>query len=393
MDIEHLRDDRTEVPRSTASHFRGDVQGLRALAVTLVVLAHASVPHLAGGYIGVDVFFVISGYVITGLLLRQSEITVRAKLRTFYSRRIRRIIPAATVVLVTTVIATYAWLGPNPGQPLLADVRWASLFAANWHLIATSSSYFIPGVPPSLVTHFWSLAVEEQFYIFFPLVVFSVAASVAARRRSLTFALVLVSGVVASAWWSWHLTPLNAIQAYYSPFTRFWELALGALVALVPRAWTRAASRVNGVLGWIALVVIVVAAFRLTDGSVYPGTLAWWPCGATAVLLWTGESSAFGPASLLATRPLQYVGNVSYSFYLWHYGWLMLPLEYATSPMAPSSRILQVAAAFGCAVLSYHFIENPIRRSKWLDRRPYAAGLLLVGCLATTWGVTLLYAG
>lgn len=379
--------------RPSSSHFRPDIQGLRALAVLLVVFAHASVPHFAGGYIGVDVFFVISGYVITDLLLRQPAHSVRANLKSFYARRIRRIIPAATVVLVATVIATYMWLGPNTGVPLLTDVRWASLFAANWHLIQTSSSYFIPGVPPSLVTHFWSLAVEEQFYIVFPLLVFSLGMLVAAKRRPIALGGVLILAIVASSWWSIHLTPINAIDAYYSPFTRFWELALGGLIVVLPRRWAERTPRLNAVVGALAIVVVVVAAMRLTDFSVYPGALAWWPCGATALLLWTGQASAVGgPATWLSWRPVQYVGNVSYSFYLWHYLWLMLPQQYATSPMAPLSRVLQVLAAFFCAVISYHFLENPIRRSKWLDQRPYAAGLLLVGCLLVTWSVTFLYA-
>jgi peptidoglycan/LPS O-acetylase OafA/YrhL len=363
------------------------------LAVVLVVLAHANVPHLEGGYIGVDVFFVISGYVITGVLIRQRETSVRANLRVFYSRRIRRIIPAATVVLVATVIATYLWLGPYVGVPLLTDVRWASLFAANWHLIQTGSGYFIPGVPPSLVTHYWSLGVEEQFYIVFPLIVFSLCVIFGVRRRAHVLAVVLVLAIIASSWWSVHLTSINATQAYYSPFTRFWELALGGLLVLLPRAWSERTPRLNAVVATVALVAVVTAALSLNDQSVYPGVLAWWPCGATAVLLWTGQASCtFGPATLFSWRPFQYVGNVSYSFYLWHYLWLMLPQQYATTPMSSLSRVAQVLAAFACAVLSYHVLENPIRRSTWLDERPYAVGLLLVGCLAVTWSVTLLYA-
>jgi peptidoglycan/LPS O-acetylase OafA/YrhL len=379
-------------PVPPASSFRADIQGLRALAVVLVVLAHAGVPHLAGGYIGVDVFFVISGYVITSLLLRQPPRSVRANLAHFYARRIRRIIPAATVVLVATVVATYAWLGASTGQSLVGDVRWASFFALNWHFIQTSSSYFVPGVPPSLVTHYWSLAIEEQFYIVFPLLVFSVGVAFG-RRRTLVLGVVLAAAVATSSWWSIHLSSINAVQAYYSPFTRFWELALGGLLVLLPSAWATRTPRTNAIAGTAALAVVIGAAWRLTDTSVYPGALAWWPCAAAAVLLWTGQSSAAGgPVSWLSWRPVRYVGDVSYGFYLWHYAWLMLPLQYATTPVAPAARLVQVAAAFACAVASYHLLENPIRRSTWLDQRPYASGLLLIGCLALTWGVTLIYA-
>ena len=391
---EHLKSSESlrRRPSGTSSHFRPDIQGLRAVAVLLVVFSHANVPHFAGGYIGVDVFFVISGFVITDLLLRQPDHHVRANLVSFYSRRIRRIIPAATVVLVATVVAAYALLGPVVGMPLISDVRWASLFAANWHFIQTSSSYFIPGVPPSLVTHFWSLAVEEQFYIVFPIILFTVGAFVLGRRRPAALGLFLVIAIVASSWWSIHLSVISATEAFYSPLTRFWELALGGVLVVVPRSWAQRTPRMNAVGATIALAVIGVAAWRLNDTSVYPGSLAWWPCGATAILLWTGQAPlSGGPATWLSWRPLQYVGNVSYSFYLWHYAWLMIPQQYATTPMAPLSRLLQIMGAFGCAVISYHFLENPIRRSKWLDQRPYAVFLLLIGCLFVTWSVTYLY--
>jgi peptidoglycan/LPS O-acetylase OafA/YrhL len=378
--------------RRSSSYYRPDIQGLRALAVLLVVLAHAGVPHLGGGYIGVDVFFVISGYVITGLLRRQPDVSIRKNLGGFYSRRIRRIVPASSVVLIATVVAAYAWLGASTGVPLLTDVRWAEFFGANWRFIATSSSYFIPGVPPSLVTQYWSLGVEEQFYIVFPLIVFTIGLLFGARRRATVLAVVLVAAVIVSSWWSIHLTGINATEAYYSPFTRFWELALGGLLTLGPPRWAQRTPRLNALLAVGALVAIALSAFWLTDLSAYPGALAWWPCAAAAVLLWTGQASARGgPATWLSWRPVTYVGDVSYSFYLWHYAWLMLPLQYATTPMAPFSRLAQVLGAFGCAVISYHFLENPIRHSKWLDARPWAAAGLLVVCLGVVYAVTLVY--
>ena len=392
-EIENLEPVEPQVAlRRTSSHFRRDIQGLRALAVVLVVLAHANVPHLGGGYIGVDVFFVISGYVITELLRRQPDASIRKNLAGFYSRRIRRIVPASSVVLVATVVAAYYWLGPATRVPLLSDVRWSEFFAANWRLIQTSSSYFIPGVPPSLVTQYWSLGVEEQFYIIFPLIVFTVAMLFAARRRPLALAVVLGAAIIASSWWSIHLTGINATEAYYSPFTRFWELALGGILTLAPASWARRTPRLNAVLGTLAIVVVALSAFWLTDLSVYPGSLAWWPCAGAAVLLWTGQASARGgPASWLSWRPVTYVGDVSYSFYLWHYAWLMLPLQYATTPMAPWSRLLQVLGAFVCAVISYHFLENPIRHSKWLDARPWASLGLLLGFLGAVYAVTVIY--
>ena len=376
--------------RTAHQTFRPDIQGLRAVAVILVILAHASVPGFEGGYLGVDVFFVISGFVITSLLLRQPPRHVRQNLAYFYARRIRRIVPAATLTLVGTTFAAYFLLGTNFVPQLLGDVRWASLFSANFRLIHTGSNYFIPGVAPSLVTHYWSLAVEEQFYLFFPLVVFSLTWLTPLRSRATSLGLFLAAAIAASAWYSWHLTPISPTVAYYSPFTRFWEIALGGLVAILPAAWARRTPNLNAVLAVVALVGLAAAVWRLNVASVYPGLLAWWPCGTTAILLWTGQASTpGGPSSWLSWRPLRYVGDISYSLYLWHYVWLMLPLQMVHPPTSPWARVIEVAGAFACAVISYHLLENPIRHSKRLDRDGVAVALMLIICVGLSWDATL----
>jgi peptidoglycan/LPS O-acetylase OafA/YrhL len=370
--------------------FRPDIQGLRAIAVILVILAHARVPGFEGGYIGVDVFFVISGFVITSLLRRQPSRPVRDNLAYFYARRIRRIVPAATLTLVATTFAAYFLLGTNFVPQLLGDVRWASLFSANFRLIRTGSNYFIPGVAPSLVTHYWSLAVEEQFYLFFPLVVFSIAMFTPLKNRTTPLALFLIAAIAASAWYSWHLTPISPTVAYYSPFTRFWEIALGALVALIPAAWAKRTPHLNTLLGVAAFIGLALAVWRLNTMSVYPGLLAWWPCATTAVLLWTGQASIpGGVATWLSFRPLRYIGDVSYSLYLWHYVWLMLPLQMVHPPTSPWAREIEIAGAFLCAVISYHLLENPIRHSKRLDRDGVAVALMLLICVGLSWDATL----
>ncbi|NBV26106.1 MAG: acyltransferase, partial [Actinobacteria bacterium] len=189
-------------PENEAQYFRRDIQGLRALAVILVILAHAKVANFAGGYIGVDIFFVISGFVITGLLLRQSGQNVVRQLGTFYARRIRRIMPAATLVIIGTLVAAFYWIGPFSAQPLLADARWASGFWANFHFITVGTDYFSQGLPPSLILHYWSLAVEEQFYFVFPLVLFVTAALFGLRRHRVILSVFLGILVAASAIWS-----------------------------------------------------------------------------------------------------------------------------------------------------------------------------------------------
>lgn len=377
--------------------FRTDIQLLRALAVLLVIFYHASVPHFGGGYIGVDVFFVISGFVITNVLQRSPTGNSLQQLANFYARRIRRLIPAASLVLITTVVVTYFFLGPNIGIPLLSDVRFASLFSLNFHLIASGSTYFNPGVPPSLVTHFWSLAVEEQFYLAFPLL-FLFLRKLFTTGRKIAIVIFLLVVIVASSWWSIHISTNNAVAAYYSPFTRLWELALGALLTQLAPTPPALSVQMRHALSAIGVLAILSSAFLLTSASVYPGFLAWIPCAATAlVIVASNDSFTSSKKAMKYLRPIVYVGDISYSLYLWHFVWLMLPLQYAmtinlsTTVMSPGIRLAQVAGAFLCAALSNRFFERPIRKSDLIDNRQYVALLLFAGCVGTTLAITYLY--
>ncbi|HEY5121533.1 MAG TPA: acyltransferase [Acidimicrobiales bacterium] len=374
-----------------SSKFRPDVQGLRAAAVTLVILAHAGVAYCAGGFIGVDVFFVISGFVITQSLVDFGPGHLRRSLSTFYGRRIRRIVPAATLALVATTIAAYVFLRHNFPPLLIGDVRWASLFAENFRLTSTSANYFIPGLTPSLVTQFWSLAVEEQFYLFYPLIFLTTMTLAPVQHRRNALRILLGVGVVVSAWWSWHATGASPISSYYSLLTRFWELALGGLVTLTPAAWRCRSRTLAIVAALVALGVIATATVRLNSLSAYPGVLAWWPCAATAALLWSGERAAIGgPYSWLSWRPVRYVGDLSYSLYLSHYAWLILPLYLTASTPSGAERVAEVAGTVVCAVLSYRFVENPLRHSARLRRDMFATVMILVIGVAATWDTTLI---
>lgn len=382
-------------------HFRHDIQGLRALAVILVILAHAKVPHIAGGYIGVDVFFVISGFVITELLLRSSDdnvVTIRQKASSvlvamgrFYGRRVRRIMPAATLVMLGTVLASYHYLGPYTSIPLLDDIRWASTFRANFHFITVGMDYFSQGLPPSLITHFWSLAVEEQFYFVFPLLLLGVGAIVGLRRHRVFLSAILTIVVVWSAYES-HVLTTGSPYAYYSPKTRFWEIGFGALLAALPLTLRQIPVAAAAVVSWISIAVIAFAAWNLTDTSLVPGTLTWLACAPTGLLLFFGGAATPWSANgVLARQPFRYVGDVSYSLYLFHWVWLNLPLQYAQikygvmTSLSPAARVEQVAAAFVCAVVSYHFFENPIRRSKWLDRHGWVTAILAGVMVGLVW--------
>jgi peptidoglycan/LPS O-acetylase OafA/YrhL len=363
------------------------VQGLRAVAVVLVILAHAKLAHFTGGFVGVDVFFVISGFVITGLLIREEELRIRHKLLTFYTRRIRRIMPAATLTLLVTLWMTYHWLGLFAGRTLGTDARWASLFSANWRFIDVKTNYFASQQPPSVILHFWSLAVEEQFYFVFPIFVFLIWALCAGvrRRRTLLYCLVVI--IATSATWCAYQTHVDPISAYYSPFTRVWELGLGAFTLLLPES-VRVPHRVmNSLISWIAFAAILAAAVLFTDTTSYPGTAVWWPVGATALVLWAGKSrSGAGAEWLLARQPAKFVGDLSYSLYLWHYPILMIPMQFAvTDSISTGSRMELIAIAFAVAIVSYYLVENPIRRSKRLAQSAILTFAMALGLIASVW--------
>jgi peptidoglycan/LPS O-acetylase OafA/YrhL len=299
--------------------FRPDVEGLRAVAVLLVVLHHANLPGLSGGFVGVDVFFVISGFVITGLLLRERASTDHTSLRSFYGRRVRRILPAATVVIVTMVIATYAVLGAVYGDPTAVAARWTAVFLANFHFAGIGTDYLTATVPPSPLQNFWSLAVEEQFYLVYP-AIFLVAASVRSRmsiRARLT--VVLVPIILASLLVSAIQTGTSPNVAFFSPVTRAWELALGALVAVATPTLLRMHRTVAGALTWVGMAAIGYAAFAYSSSTSYPGTAVIVPVVGTALVIAGGSAvPARAAESILRLPPFQWVGRLSYSLYLWH---------------------------------------------------------------------------
>jgi peptidoglycan/LPS O-acetylase OafA/YrhL len=356
------------------------------LAVLLVIGNHAQIPGFASGFMGVDVFFVISGYVITKLLLRQVTKGIRQGLADFYSRRIRRIVPAATATLVATLVFGELVLGPRLDPGLPGDVRWASLFAGNFRLISTNSNYFVPGIHPSLVTQFWSLAVEEQFYFVFPLFLFLLVRYVPPTRRHQALRVTLGMGIALSAWYSIHVSPGQPVAAYYSPFTRFWELGVGSLLATVTTSRPIRTIRSERLAVGLGLVLLVVAMLTLNSTSVYPGWAAWLPCTATVLLIWAGAGGVRTSISrLLSSRPLRYVGDISYSLYLTHYVWFALPTQLATPLTGWKWRVLELVATALTATCSYRFLENPIRRSRRLGADRMAIVLVLALCIATSW--------
>jgi peptidoglycan/LPS O-acetylase OafA/YrhL len=369
---------------------RDDIQGLRAIAVLLVVLGHAGVPLVAGGFVGVDVFFVLSGYLITGLLLADALENGRVSLVRFYVRRARRILPAAALTLVATMIAAHHLLNFVRARDVVHDSMWAAFFAANSHFAAEGADYFQQGQPPSPIQHFWSLSVEEQFYFVWPTLL-GLALFGLVRRRASRARLLLVIGAVgtASLAWSIHATADSRATAYFSTATRAWELALGAALAVATPFLAHVPGSVRIALGWAGIAAIACAAAVFSSATAFPGYAALLPTlGAAAVIASVEHHAAVGrPLSL---RPFRFVGDRSYALYLWHWPVLVIAAGYAGHSVSLGVKLGLVAFAFALSVVSYALVEDPLRRLRW----PAPVGSLAwPASAAAVVGVALLISG
>ncbi len=349
--------------------FRPDIQGLRALAVALVVIYHLYPSLLPGGFVGVDVFFVISGFLITGHLWRGYQRTGTVGLLDFWGRRARRLLPAAVLVLVVTWVVSRLVLP----APRLADtatqIRASALYFQNWQLAHDAVDYLTAQDPASPVQHFWSLSVEEQFYLLWPLLF--LVAGFTARRRGGRSGRVVIAGltsvvVVGSLAYSVWETRVDPKAAYFVTTTRMWELGLGGLLALLPGQPQRWLAR-QGWLGWVGLAMVIASPFALSGTTAFPGAVALLPVMG-AVLLIAGGSAVgrHGPAPLMSARPMVFLGGISYALYLWH--WPVIDLYTAwrgTAPDALSGAGLVVVSVL-LAWLTKIVVEDRVRLSALL---------------------------
>ncbi|MGC9668268.1 acyltransferase family protein [Planosporangium sp. 12N6] len=351
--------------------YRPALDGLRTLAVGSVIVYHLGGRWLPGGFLGVDLFFVLSGYLITGLLLDEHSQRARIRLSTFYLRRTRRLLPALLLVLVAVAVAVHYWEPPWQWTARRGDLLAGLFYYANWHLIATDQSYFAQFASQSPLRHAWSLAIEEQFYLVWPLLVVLalrwLAGSTLRRRAAVA---VLVLGTVASA-----LTmvlvydPASPTRAYVGTDARAQQLLIGALLAVLMRHVKPAAKAA----AWSAVpVVAATAALMLTvgdRGSFYYRGGATVAAVAFAALIWAVDTAPTGwVARLLSFWPLRSTGKISYGLYLWHWPVILyLPGQLLAGLPATPVRILM---SFALAIASYHLVELPIRRG-W---PPFAVG-------------------
>jgi peptidoglycan/LPS O-acetylase OafA/YrhL len=361
----------------------------------LVVLYHAHAGLAPGGYVGVDVFFVISGFLITGQLARELQTDGRISFLAFYARRARRILPAATLTVVVTSVASALLLDPLAAKRALDDALSAVYFGANVHFAAQGADYFNAGLSPSPVQHFWSLSVEEQFYFVWPLllVVSSLGWLRLSRRgrrdrvhRPVIGAVIVVLAILAaiSLAASIRETPASPSWAYFSIVTRAWELAVGAMVALALPRVARLDRRVAIPLSWMGLGCIALAAGLFSATTSYPGDLALLPVLGSAAVICGGSALAsrrLGAEALLGTPPFQRLGAWSYSWYLWHWPALVLAPAVLGRSLSELQALAVAALSLVIAVVSFVVLERPIRRIEIVVRRP-AVGLGAGGVLA-----------
>ena len=306
--------------------------------------------------------------------------TGRPSILNFYARRLRRILPAATLVILVTVAASYVLLGSVYGNNVADDGRWAAVFLSNFHFEAIGANYLTATRPPSPLQNYWSLSVEEQFYIVYP-TLFLLIASLRVRRVSVQARLAAVLGaiIIASYWLSIVQTGSHPNVAYYSPFTRAWELALGALVAVATPWLKRIPSQVAAIASWFGLIAIVVAGFVFNAETPYPGSLVVVPVmGAGLIIAGGVVIPRFGVESVLALGPLRWVGRRSYSLYLWHWPILILVAAYAGKSLSYEENLVLVGLAVLISVPSYALIENPIRHLRIRPRSSVLIGLSVV---------------
>ncbi|MEV8339189.1 acyltransferase family protein [Leucobacter sp. NPDC077196] len=381
-----------------AHRMRRDIQGLRAIAVALVLVYHLSPEVLPGGYIGVDVFFVISGFLITGQLLREAETSGTVDLVRFWARRARRLLPAALLVLAVTLLAVWLFAPRGYLPEFLVQVAASAGYVQNWILAGQSVDYMAAEAQVSPVQHYWSLSVEEQFYIVWPLVaVLAVvlAGRFARARFRPVFAGLIACVGAASLAASITLTAAAPAQAYFVTTTRAWEFAAGGLLAwaaVSSRATIdRVPQRLRIVSAWIGLAGIAAAAFWFSDATPFPGVAALLPVIATVLVIAAQEPSGPGsPTPWIGARPMHWLGDISYGAYLWHFPLIvLLPFVLGRNPGVLGGAAV-IAATLLLAWASKVWVEDPFRTGlsrDWPDARALAvtsAGMvaLLAGALA-----------
>lgn len=364
-----LKPNETAAP--TRKSFRLELQGLRALAVGLVLLYHMWPEHVSGGFVGVDVFFVVSGFLITGHLYRELSQTGRISLPKFWARRVMRLLPLAFIVLLFSFLAMLLFLPQTVWSMNVRQILGSLFYVENWVLAADSVDYMAADNEPSLVQHYWSLSIEEQFYVLLPLIF--VATYVLLRRRRNgsspeTSARRVIVGALTCiialsfAFSVWY-TSYDSAQAYFVTPTRFWEFAIGGLLAMLPSA-TKLPAGVQNVLGWTGIVMITIAGLVYTGNTAFPGYTALLPVlGAALFIRYGSHEPATGVYWWASVTPSVRMGDWSYAIYLWHWP-LIIVASYQLEPFTWYHKLALIVLTFVLSALSQRYIEDPLRQAK-----------------------------
>ncbi len=375
------------MPRT--ADLRPEIQGLRALAVALVLVFHLWPHALPGGYVGVDVFFAISGFLITAHLLREAQDTGRVRLAAFWARRARRLLPVSLLVLALCAAATTALVPISLWDQYLGEIRASALYVQNWHLAEAAVDYLAAEEPPSPVRHFWSLSTEEQFYAVWPLLVAAAVAmagrAASARRRRAAVTVVLGGVTVASLGWAVHATATDPAAAYFVTPARAWEFGAGALLAVAAPISGRGTA-VRAALAWAGGAAIMAAAVLYGPSTPFPGLAALLPVLGTLAVVHAGAPPAgWALSRALAVAPMQRLGDWSYAMYLWHWPLIVLAPFALARPLDEPTRAAILGATVVLAALTKVLVEDPFRRGSLLAGRPprltLAAAAACVGAL------------
>jgi peptidoglycan/LPS O-acetylase OafA/YrhL len=366
--------------------FRPDIEGLRAVAVLAVVLFHAGVPGIGGGFVGVDIFFVISGFLITGMLSREVIGTGHLGLVGFYGARARRLLPAGCTVLIATAIASASLLPRMQARDVLGDDLASALYVGNYRFAMHGTDYLNVDAAPSPLQHYWSLGVEEQFYLLWPALIIGTVWIVRRRWRraaASTVPFILVLAVVAAASFAISLAWTRTLPpwAFFSLPARAWELAAGGMVALSAAGWRRLPQSAAAIGGAAGMTLILITCTQLGEKTPYPGTAALAPVLGTALMIVAGGAApGQGVSRLLSLAPMRAIGRLSYSWYLWHWPVLLLAPPLLGHPLGLAERLVAAAVSGALAAATLVFIENPARFATPL-RTSGALSLVLGGAL------------
>jgi len=367
--------------------YRPDIDGLRAVAVLSVLFFHAGLPPFSGGFVGVDIFFVISGYLITSIIIEDIK-RDRFSIGRFYERRVRRIFPALYLTVLVTVAGALALFSAMDLERLFESVSWLAFFGSNFYF-ADNSGYFDGSSEYSAILQTWSLAIEEQFYVLFPPLLLFLSMQKRVDSKWVLLALCVVSLSI-----SIYLVDRDARPAFFSTAGRVWELLVGALISvgIFPAVCE---ARTRSTIAWVGIVLMLGSVFLLSRDTPFPGAFSVPVCVGTAAVIWSGSSGLTFVGQVLAWRPLVQVGLISYSLYLLHWPILVFARYWNHGELSSLQTIISLTLAFGGAWVSYRFVETPLRKPKnGVPRRVvFGSAVLLMSGLAMVGGAGMVWQG